>query len=93
MVADSDLDGCGWTQMGVDGRGWSGWVWMVADGCRWLCCDYQVRCKEEKNTYLMHGGKPACGQPMTLEVVVVVVVPWWQWLTMDVRMDALHADG
>ena len=75
MVAD----GRGWSwmeRMGVDGRGWSGWVWMDADGRGWLCCDYQVGCKEEKNTYLMHGGQPACGRPMTLEVVVVVVVPW-----------------
>ena len=80
MVVDSDLDGRRWTQMGVDGRGW-------------LCCDYQVRCKEEKNTYLMHGGKPACGRPMMLKVVVVVVMPWWQRLTVDVRMDTLHADG
>ena len=63
MVADGlgwlrmDLDGCGWLRMewmewmGVDGCGWSGWVWMDADGRRWLCCDYQVGCKEEKNTY------------------------------------------
>ena len=36
------------------------------------------------------GGQPACGCPITLEVVVVVVVvvvvivPWWQQLTVDV---------
>ena len=76
------VDGCGWT-------------WMDLDGCGWWCCDYQVECKKEKNTYLMHGGQPACGFPMTLEVVVIVVVVvlWWQQLTVDVRTDTLHADA
>ena len=67
-----------------------GWMRMDADGCAVII---KSGVKKGKNTYLMHGGQPACGRPMTLEVVVVVVVPWWQRLTVDVRTDALHADG
>ena len=76
MVADGTwmavdgADGCGWTRM----------VRMVVA----VACDYQVECKEEKKYLLDAWGQPACDFSMTLEVVVVVVVPWWQRLTVDV---------
>ena len=84
MVVDG-ADGCGWTwmeQMGVDGRGWTQ---MDADGCA-VIIKSGVRKKK-----ILTGGQPACGRPMTLEVVVVVL--WWQRLTVDVQTDVLHVDG
>ena len=65
-----------------------------ADGCGWTQMVVLVIIKSSvrgKNTYLMHGGQPACGCLIMLEVVVVVVVIvvvvivlWWQQLTVDV---------
>ena len=60
---------------------------MDVDGCA-VIIKSGVRKKK-----ILTRGQPACGRPMTLEVVVVVVVPWWQRLTVDVRTDVLHADG
>ena len=80
--------------MVVNGRGWT---WMVADGCGWTRMDADgcavIIKSGVRKKKILTGGQPACGRPMTLEVVVVVVVPWWQRLTVDVRTDTLHADG
>ena len=60
-----DVDGRRWTWMGVDGQ------WMDADGGA-VIIKLSVR---KKKKYLLDAwGQPACGCPMTLEVVVVVVV-------------------